>query len=99
MGAAGEADKSYTAKLLAGGVAMWWALRGDPVALGTTLPYIFQNAPCEVIVVREPVATSEGIFVFRGSARVGDSVTVEVKKIDYDTQKAGMPKIATTPSL
>lgn len=24
---------------------------------------------------------------------VGDSVTVEVKKIDYDTQKAGMPKI------
>ena len=33
---------------------------GGDFALGTTLPYIFQNAPCEVIVVREPVASSEG---------------------------------------
>lgn len=32
---------------------------GGDFALGTTLPYIFQNAPCEVIVVREPVASSD----------------------------------------
>ena len=25
-----------------------------------TIPYVFQNAPCEVIVVREPVAASDG---------------------------------------
>ena len=28
---------------------------GGDFALGTTVPYIFQNAPCQVIVVREPV--------------------------------------------
>lgn len=33
---------------------------GGDFALGTTIPYVFQNAPCQVIVVREPVATSEG---------------------------------------
>jgi nucleotide-binding universal stress UspA family protein len=32
---------------------------GGDFALGTTVPYVFQNAPCQVIVVREPVATSE----------------------------------------
>ncbi|MDQ3938124.1 MAG: universal stress protein [Chloroflexota bacterium] len=32
---------------------------GGDFAIGTTLPYIFQNAPCQVIVVREPVASSE----------------------------------------
>lgn len=32
---------------------------GGDFALGDTIPYIFQNAPCEVIVVREPVASSE----------------------------------------
>lgn len=31
---------------------------GGDFALGTTVPYVFQNAPCQVIVVREPVATS-----------------------------------------
>jgi nucleotide-binding universal stress UspA family protein len=33
---------------------------GGDFALGETIPYIFQNAPCQVIVVREPVADSEG---------------------------------------
>jgi nucleotide-binding universal stress UspA family protein len=28
---------------------------GGDFALGTTIPYILQNAPCQVIVVREPV--------------------------------------------
>jgi nucleotide-binding universal stress UspA family protein len=32
---------------------------GGDFALGLTLPYILQNAPSQVIVVREPVATSE----------------------------------------
>jgi nucleotide-binding universal stress UspA family protein len=32
---------------------------GGDFALGATIPYIFQNAPCQVIVVREPVARSE----------------------------------------
>lgn len=32
---------------------------GGDFAMGTTVPYVFQNAPCQVIVVREPVATSE----------------------------------------
>jgi nucleotide-binding universal stress UspA family protein len=31
---------------------------GGDFALGDAIPYIFQNAPCEVIVVREPVASS-----------------------------------------
>ncbi|HSH22107.1 MAG TPA: universal stress protein [Candidatus Caenarcaniphilales bacterium] len=32
---------------------------GGDFALGDTVPYVFQNAPCQVIVLREPVATSE----------------------------------------
>jgi len=32
---------------------------GGDFAMGTTVPYVFQNAPCQVIVVREPVSTSE----------------------------------------
>lgn len=32
---------------------------GGDFALGTVIPYIFQNAPTQVIVVREPVANSE----------------------------------------
>lgn len=31
---------------------------GGDFALGDAIPYIFKNAPCEVIVVREPVASS-----------------------------------------
>jgi nucleotide-binding universal stress UspA family protein len=31
---------------------------GGDFAIGDAIPYIFQNAPCEVIVVREPVASS-----------------------------------------
>jgi len=31
---------------------------GGDFAMGDAIPYIFQNAPCEVIVVREPVASS-----------------------------------------
>ena len=31
---------------------------GGDFALGDAIPYIFQNAACEVIVVREPVATT-----------------------------------------
>jgi nucleotide-binding universal stress UspA family protein len=29
--------------------------RGGDFALGSTIPYVFQNAPCCVIVIREPV--------------------------------------------
>jgi nucleotide-binding universal stress UspA family protein len=32
---------------------------GGDFALGTTIPYVFQNAPCQVIVLREPVLSSE----------------------------------------
>lgn len=32
---------------------------GGDFALGTTLPYVLQNAPCEVLVMREAVAVSE----------------------------------------
>lgn len=31
---------------------------GGDFALGEAIPYIFQNAPCQVIVVREPVAST-----------------------------------------
>lgn len=31
---------------------------GGDFAVGDTIPYIFQNAPCQVIVVREAVASS-----------------------------------------
>lgn len=32
---------------------------GGDFAIGATVPYIFQNAPCQVVIVREPVASSE----------------------------------------
>ena len=32
---------------------------GGDFALGTTLPYVLQNAPCQVLVMREAVALSE----------------------------------------
>src|SRR3954447_26611612 len=31
---------------------------GGDFAIGATIPYVFQNAPCEVIVVREQIATA-----------------------------------------
>ena len=31
---------------------------GGDFAVGSTIPYCFQNAPCSVIVVREPVASA-----------------------------------------
>ena len=31
---------------------------GGDFAIGDTIPYVFQNAPCQVIVAREPVAVS-----------------------------------------
>lgn len=33
---------------------------GGDFAIGDAIPYIFQNAPCQVIVVREAVASSAG---------------------------------------
>lgn len=33
---------------------------GGDFALGEVIPYIFQNAPCTVLVVREPVTEPEG---------------------------------------
>ncbi|MDP8904131.1 MAG: universal stress protein [Chloroflexota bacterium] len=32
---------------------------GGDFAMGTTVPYVLHNAPCQVIVLREPVASSE----------------------------------------
>ena len=32
--------------------------RGGDLAIGQTIPYVFQNAPCSVIVVREPVSAA-----------------------------------------
>jgi nucleotide-binding universal stress UspA family protein len=32
---------------------------GGDFALGTTLPYVLQNAPCQVLVMREAVSASE----------------------------------------
>jgi nucleotide-binding universal stress UspA family protein len=43
---------------------------GGDFALGETIPYIFQNAPCQVIVVREPVGTT--------TERSGEPETVAV---------------------
>jgi len=40
---------------------------GGDFALGAVVPYVFQNAPCQVIVVREPVASSED----RGASQTG----------------------------
>lgn len=31
---------------------------GGDFAIGRTVPYVFQNAPCGVLVAREPIATS-----------------------------------------
>ncbi len=31
---------------------------GGDFAIGRTVPYVFQNAPCAVLVVREPIAAS-----------------------------------------
>jgi nucleotide-binding universal stress UspA family protein len=31
---------------------------GGDFAIGGTIPYVFQNAPCEVIVAREPIPTT-----------------------------------------
>jgi len=30
---------------------------GGDFAIGRTIPYVLQNAPCEVLVVREPIAS------------------------------------------
>lgn len=32
---------------------------GGDFAMGRTIPYVFKNAPCRVLVVREPVSQSE----------------------------------------
>jgi nucleotide-binding universal stress UspA family protein len=33
---------------------------GGDFAVGATIPYVFQNAPCQVIVVREPMPSADG---------------------------------------
>ena len=33
---------------------------GGDFAIGQTIPYVFKNAPCRVLVVREPVADERG---------------------------------------
>jgi nucleotide-binding universal stress UspA family protein len=32
---------------------------GGDFAIGRTIPYVFQNAPCTVLVVREPIAVAD----------------------------------------
>ena len=32
---------------------------GGDFAIGRTVPYVFQNAPCEVVIVREPIAAAD----------------------------------------
>ncbi len=32
---------------------------GGDFAIGRTVPYVLQNAPCEVLVVREPIADQQ----------------------------------------
>ena len=44
---------------------------GGDFALGRTVPYVFQNAPCQVIVVREPVAGSEQRAPYRSAVAPG----------------------------
>lgn len=36
---------------------------GGDFAIGGTIPYVFQNAPCQVIVVREPMPASGGATI------------------------------------
>jgi nucleotide-binding universal stress UspA family protein len=50
---------------------------GGDFALGRTVPYVLQNAPCGVIVVREPIAQSEA----RGDQR-GTSIGAAVGAAD-----------------
>jgi len=40
--------------------------RGGDFAMGATIPYVFQNAPCTVLVIREPVvARTETALITR----------------------------------
>ena len=32
---------------------------GGDFAIGRTVPYVLQNAPCQVLVLREPIADQE----------------------------------------
>ncbi len=61
---------------------------GGDFALGDTIPYIFQNAPCEVIVVREPVASSE--------QRTGEDQEPPSKAVVASAPVAGAP-VASPP--
>lgn len=49
---------------------------GGDFAVGRTVPYVLQNAPCQVVVVREPIAardTREARGELVGAARQGGS--------------------------
>lgn len=50
---------------------------GGDFAIGDAVPYILQNAPCEVIVVRERVASSA---VRQGGAGVAAPVAAEARR-------------------
>jgi nucleotide-binding universal stress UspA family protein len=49
---------------------------GGEFAIGRTVPYVLQNAPCGVIVAREPIATSEARGRGDGDVRTGVSAVL-----------------------
>ena len=53
---------------------------GGDFALCDSIPYIFQNAPCQVIVVREPVADSAGRQATGGTSNAAGRDNSEVAK-------------------
>ena len=53
---------------------------GGDFAMGATIPYVFQNAPCEVIVVREQVTAAPSVI---------DTVPIADKKADKAPEPVG----------
>jgi len=49
---------------------------GGDFVIGDTIPYVFHNAPCEVIVVREPMPTAAKVETVPALATASASVVV-----------------------
>jgi nucleotide-binding universal stress UspA family protein len=63
---------------------------GGDFAMGGTIPYVFQNAPCEVIVVREQIATTAPISV-ETPPPAEKHVSVEKEKVATPAGGSSLP--------
>jgi nucleotide-binding universal stress UspA family protein len=52
---------------------------GGDFAIGGTIPYVFQNAPCQVIVAREPIPTATRVEIEIPAEKVLVPVAAAVK--------------------